>query len=334
MNSLLDHAACSRDLLSFSADGLEAQSQFCAWQEQVRVRIGLIEISRKSTGTFRARIETVSLGNLSLSFISGDAMTFERTDHHASLRDQDDFTIGFLLEGSAAVEQDGRRTNLSSGDLVLCDGRRPFRIHFDDPFRQIVFRCDRAQLEARLPDANRRTAQSIRGHAALCSTMVDYIAAMARQVASLRAIESIIGQYVFEILAFILKGASPRDAASRGFLARIYAYIEANLSDPTLSPAMIARQHRISRRHLYRLFSETGESVSEFIRKRRLVRCRNFLADNNHAKLGISEIAFACGFNDATTFGRAFRAKFGVTPRHYRRSLRNGFSDNARAQQG
>lgn len=33
-------------------------------------------------------------------------------------------------------------------------------------------------------------------------------------------------------------------------------------------------------------------------------------------------IAFACGFNDATTFGRAFRAAFGMTPRDYRRAAR------------
>jgi AraC-like DNA-binding protein len=38
----------------------------------------------------------------------------------------------------------------------------------------------------------------------------------------------------------------------------------------------------------------------------------------------ISDIAFACGFNELSHFSRAFKARFGQSPRHYRASRRSG----------
>jgi len=324
MASPTDRNAAPSFSVRFSTEGLEPQDQFDAWREQLGLRFGFADVSRKTVGPFRAAIETLSVSKLSLSYLFADAMTFEWTMRHVAIRDHDDFTIGLLLEGRAVVEQDGRGTNLSPGEIVLCDGRRPFRICFDEPFRQIVFQCDRAQLQARLPDADRRTAQSIRGQSALASVTAGYVASIARQTMGFGVAEAAIAQHVLDILAFTLGGAAPREPTSRPLLTRVQAYIEENLSNPALTPTMIARHHRVSRRLLYRLFDEIDDSVASFIRRRRLARCKAILADDLHRKSGVSEIAFACGFNDATTFGRAFRAAFGVTPRDYRRSAYAG----------
>lgn len=321
MASPIEPAFVTTSAARFSTEGLDASDQFDAWREQLGRRFGFAEVSRKAVGSFRAAIETLSLSELALSEISGDAMTFERTSHHVAARDGDRFTIGLLLQGCAVVEQDGRNTNLGPGDLVLCDDRRPFSIRLDEPFRQIVFRCDREQLEECLPDASRRTAQRIGGQAALSSATAAYFASIARQASSLGAAEAAVVQHALEILSFTLAGVSPLVPASGNLLPRIRAYIEKNLAEPTLTPAAIARDHRISRRHLYRLFDAAGDSVAAFIRTRRLERSKAILGDHVNTKRSISEIAFACGFNDATTFGRAFRAAFGVTPRDYRRMV-------------
>jgi AraC-like DNA-binding protein len=322
-----DHAAALDPTVRFSTEGLCPCDQFDAWREQIGFRFGLAEVSRKTAGSFRATIETRSVSKLSLFAISSNAMTFERTSHHLALRDRDSFLIGLVLEGGAVVEQTNRSTSLRSGDLVLMDDRRPLRIRFEDPFRSIVFQCDRSQLEARLPDSDRRIVQRIEGRAELVSATAAYVASIARQARGFGAAESIVAQHALEILSFTLGSGSPRDPASQILLARVDAYIEENLSDPGLTPAAIARHHRISRRHLYRLFEEIGDSVASFIRRRRLARCKAILADDLHTKRSISEIAFAWGFNDATTFGRAFRAAFGVTPRDYRRSASAGVGE-------
>jgi AraC-like DNA-binding protein len=42
------------------------------------------------------------------------------------------------------------------------------------------------------------------------------------------------------------------------------------------------------------------------------------LADRQHDKRKVSEIAYACGFNEVSYFNRCFRARFGTSPTQLR----------------
>jgi AraC-like DNA-binding protein len=55
--------------------------------------------------------------------------------------------------------------------------------------------------------------------------------------------------------------------------ARISGEIEGRLNDVNLSPNKIAEANGISIRYLHTLFSEQGETVSGWVRRRRLLRC-------------------------------------------------------------
>src|SRR4051812_37910587 len=154
MNSR-DGRAPSIKTARFSTEGLDEGAQFDGWREQLGPRFGIADVSRPASGPFQGSIETRSVGLLSMTEIAADPMTFERARIHVERRERDEYTLGLLLSGAGLVEQDGRAALLTPGDLVLCDSRRPYRVHFDEPFRQIVFHCDRAQFEARLPDAER-----------------------------------------------------------------------------------------------------------------------------------------------------------------------------------
>jgi AraC-like DNA-binding protein len=304
----------------FSTAELGPRDQFDAWREEIRRSFGPAEVVRPETGAFRATIETLVLDDLAVSCIVGDAMTFERTAGHIARSEHDGFTVGLLLEGNGAAEQADRDARLRPGDLVLCDARRPMRICFDGPFQQIIFHCDRAQLESRLPDAEQRLARRIEGQAAL-SAMAGYVAATARHGPPAVTAHA-VARHAFEVLALAIGGSPARSPAARSCLERIHEYIERHLCDPALTPLTIANHHRLSRRQLYRLFDAVGDSVAAFIRRRRLMRCKAILGDALQAERSITEIALACGFNDPTTFGRAFRSAFGMTPRGYRRLTR------------
>jgi AraC family transcriptional regulator, positive regulator of tynA and feaB len=51
---------------------------------------------------------------------------------------------------------------------------------------------------------------------------------------------------------------------------------------------------------------------------------RTVAADRGWAGQTITEIAFRHGFNNLTHFGCAFRKRFGVAPRDYRRQAMSG----------
>jgi transcriptional regulator GlxA family with amidase domain len=59
-----------------------------------------------------------------------------------------------------------------------------------------------------------------------------------------------------------------------------------------------------------------GMSTVEYLREKRLVRAQELLASTDRQ---IQQIAEVIGFRRASDFATAFRRRFGMTPREYRR---------------
>src|SRR3546814_4060534 len=85
-----------------------------------------------------------------------------------------------------------------------------------------------------------------------------------------------------------------------------------------LTADAIARAIGCSRASLYRLFEQRGLAVAEHVRAVRLNHSRTLLRD---PRLGIGDIALRCGYDDLSAFGKAFRRRFGMTPRDWRQSI-------------
>jgi DNA-binding response OmpR family regulator len=83
-------------------------------------------------------------------------------------------------------------------------------------------------------------------------------------------------------------------------MERIMAVVNRNLSDSDLSVDQIANEVGISRVHLYRKLKElTNQAPQAFIRNLRLRQAAQLLATSNQ---NISEVMYACGFTNATSF--------------------------------
>jgi AraC-like DNA-binding protein len=96
----------------------------------------------------------------------------------------------------------------------------------------------------------------------------------------------------------------------------------AELRDPTLRPQTVAQRQGVSLRLLQRLFSAHGECLADFILEQRLQRCAEALRDPSKERRTITEIALSWGFGDSAGFSRAFRRRFGTTPRDWRAQVR------------
>jgi len=110
---------------------------------------------------------------------------------------------------------------------------------------------------------------------------------------------------------------APADGAARR--EQIRQYIEAHLRDPQLTPMRVAAALHISTRYLHQVFNTDGETVARYILRRRVEECARALQDEAQVDSSVTDIAFRHGFNDASHFGRVFRAYYGTTPRGYRR---------------
>ena len=91
-------------------------------------------------------------------------------------------------------------------------------------------------------------------------------------------------------------------------------YIHEHLTDP-LSIDELAETTFLSKYYLMRHFkSETGYSIHQYINSKRLLLARSLLSGTSP----ITEIYYQCGFQDYTTFSRAFQRMFRMSPTEYR----------------
>jgi acetamidase/formamidase/AraC-like DNA-binding protein len=107
-------------------------------------------------------------------------------------------------------------------------------------------------------------------------------------------------------------------ATQAAILHRLCQTIERKLDDPELTPARVAEAEGISERYMQKLFEGSGSSFTHYLRERRLQRTSAELSNPAEAHHSISEIAYRNGFNDSAHFSRAFRHRFGLSPREFR----------------
>lgn len=94
--------------------------------------------------------------------------------------------------------------------------------------------------------------------------------------------------------------------------------IELRFADPTLTPANLAKVLNVSTRTLARSFASRNESVMRRVFDERVRRAAHLLKSPNATCRTTTDIAFACGFNDSSHFGRVFSARMHMTPTQWR----------------
>lgn len=93
-------------------------------------------------------------------------------------------------------------------------------------------------------------------------------------------------------------------------------FVEENLTN-NIKVEQIAEQSCFSQYHFYRLFvAFTGETVGDYLRKRRLTKAAIDLLETNEK---IKDIAFDYAFESPEAFTRSFKRQFRISPTIYRK---------------
>ena len=96
---------------------------------------------------------------------------------------------------------------------------------------------------------------------------------------------------------------------------KVMQVINENISNPYLNVEYIAQEVGISRSHLHRKMKElTNQGPRDLVRNIRLKRAADLLASGRR---NISEVMYACGFENMGSFSVKFKNLFGVSPSAY-----------------
>lgn len=93
----------------------------------------------------------------------------------------------------------------------------------------------------------------------------------------------------------------------------ILTFIQENITQD-LSLASLEEQFGLSRFHLNRLFKkDVGSTIYQYILLSRISLAKQLLETNSN----VTDVCFACGFNDYANFIRAFKKITGLAPKQY-----------------
>ena len=230
--------------------------------------------------------------------------------------------------GIGRIRAAGCQEDLSSGDALLLDLRREWRIELRTDFVVTVAVIADAGFSRRIVDARVSDVCFISRSGPLGGVAADFVRSVGERLvdlepADLAHVESVLTGMAFAGLA-PESGTANAEAATTsvqlGSLRRVCQLVEARLGDPALDIASIAESARLSQRYVQRLFSSAGTTFGAHLRKRRLHRCRGDLLDSSLQHFTISELCFRWGFTDPANFSRAFTQEFGLSPRACRTS--------------
>lgn len=110
--------------------------------------------------------------------------------------------------------------------------------------------------------------------------------------------------------------------AESEFMQKVWACIEANVSNPDFNVKVLSGELHMSLATLYRkLKQHTDLSAVELIRHIRMTKAALLLMETS---LSVTEVAERVGFNDLPTFRKHFTDMFGVSPSKYAESGQGG----------
>lgn len=297
-----------------------ATEKLDVWRDLIREHFVALDIDADSRDGFAGVVRSTDLGHLKVASVESVTGRYHRTPGLARRDTTSYLQVGLLARGEAMLSQDGRIAELRPGDFAVYETDRPFLWGARGDWQLFVFTWPRAAIALEPGQSRRLTARQLDGHGGLGGIVARMLRDLVMSPPPLSAAGAVrladeVGELVTTVASEFV-GPEPPATALRDQLARVDAYIAEHLTDPELSPTAIAAAHFMSTRQLHRLFAARGDTVTCYIRRRRLERCRRDLVA---ARAPIAEIARRWGFTDPATFSRAFRGEYRTTPSDYRR---------------
>lgn len=116
----------------------------------------------------------------------------------------------------------------------------------------------------------------------------------------------------YEQIALELCEKNKQPENDNQLIVRIQAYIDENYGDPSLCLSRISDLFHISESYFSFLFKKTvGVNFSTYLEQIRMTQAKHLLETTN---IKITDLYVAVGYNNLTSFRRAFKKKYGVAP--------------------
>jgi AraC-like DNA-binding protein len=313
---------------AFSTIGVPPRRRLEYWNRLASETFTPQIVEARNRADFNGRLIRRSIDQLAVAEVSSDPAVFHHSKSHAAGARPHQFFIELQLEGRSVIKQDGREAALEPGDFTICDTTRPYEVKFDLPVSVLVLAPSVTDLRRFIGFPETVTAYRMAGRSGMSGVTSKFIRNLWEELKAARegVVESHAAEATLNLVACAyssVQQACP-EGGSLSTVRRmvLLRQIEQSLTDPELTPGKVAEKCRISKRYVHRLFLGQGETLREYILRRRLEICRQMLSNPAQRSRSITAISVDAGFNSVSQFCTTFRERYGMTPGEYRNDQR------------
>ncbi|PVE20951.1 AraC family transcriptional regulator [Microvirga sp. KLBC 81] len=314
---------------AFSTTSVLPEKRSGSWSDAVSSAYFPLELHYRQPANFAGTLQGWTLGDVSLSRLSSDPLLYARRHYHLKDNTEEQYLVTIPVRSDVHFSQANRETRCSPGGFLIEQGHEPYEFSYNDANDLWVLKVPADMLGNRLRMPSRFCCLNFDAEKGSGGLFKDMLEIVPNRYDRLSAEEgTLVGRQLVELLVLAITYdervlTSSVSSVREAHLARIEQYIRQRLGPESLSADNIARACGISTRYLHELFRGTGMTLAEWVRNQRLQACREALS-NPHENESIAQIAYAWGFGDQAQLSRLFKAKFGLSPRDYRRVCQTG----------
>lgn len=308
--------------LCFSTKSINEKERLEYWQDVSSRTFVAMRMEPLAERPFFGELTARAAGTLSVTNLKSAAKRVSRGGPELARSSRDCFIVCMQTTGSCVLRQ-GRDERLArTGDVELFDGTRPGTLLFTTDYERVVVTIPKRELIPLLAAPDDAAGTVVPGDTGVGELLSSYLQAFARNVL-LDPVAGSAADVLVRLVALAFSSSRSgaevaRSSVDEAWRVKIRQFVERNLGDPSLSPESVAQRFGFGRRYLHLLFSRTDQSFMAWVLSRRLERCAEALRDPTLRHRTIADLAFSWGFSDLSHFGRAFRTRFGVSPREWR----------------
>lgn len=307
----------------YSTSNVHKSERSATWQRAIS-RLNLPVGKPPSRDKFNGEVAClVSPMGIRFAVIEADELYV----HGTYPKQSDAIWLGVLLEGEASLKHQGVEIDLNVGDMIFgVTGGGQASLEFHSSFRQVFINVPRSVFSERFVTPLAQRLGYLPAQDGIRHIFSNMIATVADEIHNLESDH--LRPFDLSFMEFVIACAIDEksvplvrddDGARVDMLHRICQTIEQMLGDPDLSLGDVADACGVKKRFVQNAFSYAGRTFADYVRKRRLERCRSDLISPLYIHQSIAEICYRWGFNAPTHFSRAFRSAYGVAPSAYRR---------------
>lgn len=308
---------------TFDTGGIPSARRLDYWNRVNTEAFSDISVDPRSE-SLRGVLELREHGLLKVARVHSTPVVLRGGRCTQSKRRESGLLVHLQDRGSSINSQLAHSTVLRAGDLTFCDADRPYTVECREPVEMTVLKIPADLLARRFNSIDELLALHVDGSRGVGAILASLIHNLWLHVDEIDANQSGAGEAminaILDLIALVPPGSTQTSCPSNAvkLCREMRTYIEDRLEDPTLSVSSLSQAFGVTSRHVHRVFAECETTPSNYILDCRLNLAAARLRDAS-SKANVTQIALDSGFSDCTSFSRAFRKKYGTTPREFRR---------------